>query len=386
MNPDLLLVAISLVTWGIGEGMFLYFEPLYLQELGADPLMIGSIMGAIGIVMAISYLPAGYLSDRFGRRPLLRIAWMIGLIATTVMGWSSSLPLFVLGMSIYSFTTFVTVPLNSYVTHARGRLSVARAITLISAFYNVGVIAGPLIGGWIGDRFGLQRTFQVAAVFFVVSTIVIFQIKAQPVEKHEIQNTFTLIRRLMTPAFMRYMALVFFIMFGLYLSMPLSQNYLQNQQGLNLSQIGKLVSARSIGLVILSMSLGQLSPSIGLILSQVGMALFSLLMWQSTGMPGFTMAYFLLGSYVTARNFAIAHGRSLLHSASMGIGYGLIETAAASATILAAPVAGLLYKQQPVSVYYTALLIILVSLSVSTLYFYQSSIRKRLKWAPDKEM
>ena len=381
MNPDLILVALSLVTWGIGEGMFLYFEPLYLQELGADPLLIGSILGGIGIVMAISYLPAGYISDRFGRRPLLRIAWLLGLIATTVMAWAPSLPLFVLGMSIYSFTTFVTVPLNSYVTHARGRYSVARAITLISASFNVGVIIGPLIGGWIGDRFGLQRTFQIAALIFVISTVIIFFIRSQPVEKHEMPNTYTLLQRLLTPSFIRYMALVFMIMFALYLPQPLSQNYLQNQHGLNLSQIGQLISSRSLGLVIINLTLGQLSPTIGLLLAQLGMGIFSLLMWQSTGMPGFTAAYFLLGSYITARNFAIAHGRTLLQSASMGIGYGLIETAAASATIVAAPVAGLLYKFQPVSIYSISLLLIAISLFLSSLYFRLSSIRKKQRLA-----
>ena len=37
MSADLILVAFSLFTWGIGEGMFFYFQPIYLQELGADP-------------------------------------------------------------------------------------------------------------------------------------------------------------------------------------------------------------------------------------------------------------------------------------------------------------------------------------------------------------
>jgi hypothetical protein len=34
MSRDLILVALALMTWGVGEGMFLFFEPLYLQEMG----------------------------------------------------------------------------------------------------------------------------------------------------------------------------------------------------------------------------------------------------------------------------------------------------------------------------------------------------------------
>ena len=46
MNRNLLLVAISLFTWGVGEGLFIYFQPLYLQQWGADPLMIGAVLSA----------------------------------------------------------------------------------------------------------------------------------------------------------------------------------------------------------------------------------------------------------------------------------------------------------------------------------------------------
>jgi len=35
MSIDFILVNLSLITWGIGEGAFMYFQPLYLEELGA---------------------------------------------------------------------------------------------------------------------------------------------------------------------------------------------------------------------------------------------------------------------------------------------------------------------------------------------------------------
>ena len=61
MYRDLILVALSILVWGIGEGMFLLFQPLYLEELGADPVMIGAIMGVIGLAMALGHLPLASL-------------------------------------------------------------------------------------------------------------------------------------------------------------------------------------------------------------------------------------------------------------------------------------------------------------------------------------
>ena len=62
MNPSLLWLAAALFTWGIGEGMFYMFQPIYLSQLGANPLTIGYILGAAGFAMMLAHIPAGYLA------------------------------------------------------------------------------------------------------------------------------------------------------------------------------------------------------------------------------------------------------------------------------------------------------------------------------------
>ncbi|MCK5783897.1 MAG: MFS transporter, partial [Desulfobacterales bacterium] len=189
MNPALLILAAGLFTWGLGEGIFFFFQPLYLAELGADPLEIGTILGGAGVAMTLVHIPAGYLADKFGRRPLIRTAWASGLIFSIVMASARTLPLFVIGLIFYSFTTFVISPLNSYVTAARGKLSVERVLTFISAVFSLGMVLGPLLGGWLGDRFGLRSLYIVASGIFVISTTLIFSLPPQPV--HEARAEFS---------------------------------------------------------------------------------------------------------------------------------------------------------------------------------------------------
>lgn len=358
MSRDLILVALALVTWGVGEGMFLYFEPIYLEQLGADPLAIGSILGGVGMAMAISYLPAGFLSDRYGRRPMLRLAWLIGTAATWIMALANSLGLFVAGIALYGFTSFVVVPLNSYVTQAHGKWSVARTITLISASFNLGVIIGPLIGGWIGATFGLKRTFFLAACLFILSTGLIYFIRPQPIENTGKRTPSQAWRGLVNRRYLQFLFVIFFVTFSIYLPQPLSQNYLLNERGLDLTQIGQLISIRSLGIVLLSLLLGQLNPRRGYLLAQLGMAAFSLLLWRGTSLPWYMAGYFLLGSYQTARSLTIAQGRSLVQIDNIGVGYGLLETAMTSAIILAPPLAGLLYQLSPTLIYSTSLILI----------------------------
>ena len=368
MSRDLILVALSLMTWGIGEGMFIFFQPIYLQQLGANPVLIGGILGGIGIVMSLSYIPAGYLSDRFGRRPVLWLAWMIGAVSTWVMALSSSLPTFVLGSALYGLTSFVLPPLNSYLTHARGRLSVGRTLTLISATYSVGMILGPLLGGWIGDNFGLRRTFYIAACIFILSTIIILFIRPQPVERHSLRESGLRSSDFFSKRYLQFLLIIFLVMFALYLPQPLSQNYLQNEHGLSLTQIGQLISTRALGIVMLNLILGHLNARVGFLIAQACMALFTLFLWWGNSMLWFSLGYFMLGSYQTARALATAQSRTLIQSANMGIGYGLIETASASAIVFAPPLAGVLYAHNPSWIYSVGLVLIGAAFVISVFF------------------
>jgi len=362
LSRDLILLALSLVTWGTGEGMFLFFQPLYLQELGADPVKIGGILGAVGLAMTLSFLPAGYLSDRFGRRPLIRAAWVMGMVSTGVMALANSLPIFVVGMILYGATSFVVVPLNSYSTAARGKLSVSRTITLISASFNLGFIIGPLLGGWLSARSGLQANFQVASIIFLFSCLLVFLIRPQPVEIVTSDEQSIGIRSLFNTRFVRFLALAFFITLGLYLPQPLTQNFLQNERGLNLVQIGQLISARSTGVVVLNLVLGQINPRWGTLLAQGCVSLFALFILIGNNFPVYLVGYFMMGGHMTARLMIIAQARTMMLSSHMGRAYGLLETATAMALVVGPTLAGYLYSIRPELIYSTSIILILLGL------------------------
>ena len=367
MNPALLILAIGLFTWGLGEGIFFFFQPLYLAELGADPLEIGTILGGAGVAMTLVHIPAGYLADKFGRRPLIRTAWASGLIFSIVMASARTLPLFVIGLIFYSFTTFVISPLNSYVTAARGKLSVERVLTFISAVFSLGMVLGPLLGGWLGDRFGLRSLYIVASGIFVISTTLIFSLPPQPV--HEARAEFSPKTLLKNKQYLGFLALLFFIIFALYLPQPLTQNFLQEERGLSLGQIGSLGSLSALGNVVLNLFLGQMGARTGFLLGQLATAFFAFLIWRGSGMGFYGVAYFLLGGYRATRSLAAAHVNSLVDDAQMGLAYGLTETTSAFPLILAPPLAGYLYSTDSASPYPLSLLLIFVGIILTLIFF-----------------
>ena len=61
-----------------GLFMLLPVFAVYGAELdGATPLLIGTAIGAYGLMQALLQIPFGMLSDRFGRRPLLLIGLLL---------------------------------------------------------------------------------------------------------------------------------------------------------------------------------------------------------------------------------------------------------------------------------------------------------------------
>ena len=364
MSRDLLLVAISLFTWGIGESAFFYFQPLYMEQLGASPMRIGTILGAMGIAMTIAHIPAGFLADRFGRRRLMWAAWFLGFTASIVMASAKNLTTFTIGILLYGVTAFVISPMNSYITASRGKWSVGRAITTTSASYNAGAIIGPLLGGFIGNQFGLVKIYLFAVMVFFISTLTILLIRPQPVkfQKTSFFGDARAIRLILG-----FLPVFFLATFAMYLPQPLTPNFLQDIHDLSVQDIGKLGSIASLGTVVISLTLGRLNARVGFILGQVAAGAFSLLVLMGTGFPWFAVGYFLLGGYRAARAMATAFIGEIVPPENIGLTYGITETASGMALILAPPVAGFIFERNPSWIYLGAVLLMLLSVAASLL-------------------
>jgi MFS family permease len=363
MKRDLILVGVAMFSWGVGEGLFIFFQPIYLEQLGADPILIGTILGGFGMAMTLSHIPAGFLADRIGRKPLMVAAWATGTITCWVMALANSLTVFTIGLIFYGTTLFVMSPLTSYLTAARGNLSVGRVITLMSAGFNAGAVMGPLIGGWIGDNYGLKQSYAVAGVIFFLSLIVISFIGAQPVEQSAPEQKDR--RWYFSSRYLVYMGVIFFSFLAMYLPQPLTPNFLSNQAGYDLSQIGILFSVSSVGVVVLNLVLGSLPTLTGFLLAQTAVGFFSLILWWGSGFTWYVLGFLMLGGFRTARNLGVAQVRELVPSARMGLAYGVTETVGGTAVILAPIMAGVLYTYNPVLMYSIGFGLIAVSIIIS---------------------
>ncbi len=361
LSRDNRLMAFSLFLWGFGDGLFFYIRPLYLKELGADPVAIGSILSLAFLANGLTHVPAGYLADRFGRKQLLVVGWVLGAFAALVMYLARTLDVFVIGLVGYMFTGFVIAPINAYASEARGEQSVQRALTLVSAGYWGGTVFSPALGGWIGQAFGLRTVFGVAVAAFVVSTLALLPLRPQPVTAPTTgESRYGPLFR--NRRFLGFLGLVFVALAAMQLGIPFLPNFVAEVRGFDVSRIGLLGTVNSLGVVTLNLALGHRLPRRGFIIGQALLALSLVLILSTTGLGWLGLAYFFQAGWNLSRGMAAAQVGRVVEKPELGLAYGILETVTATTTILAPLAAGFLYARLPALPFQISLGLIIATL------------------------
>ena len=370
IHRDLAIVAISAFIWGLGEGLFIFFLPLALQRWNTDAVQIGAVLSMIGVTMAVVQVPAGYLSDRFGPRPLIFAALLLGIASAIVMAAAHSLPFFVAGLLAYACTSFCSAPMHSYVTSLRGSWTIQRAVTFRAAAFQVGAILGPILGGWIANTAGLSIVFRYSAGLFLASTLVMSLARRPLVLEHK-EASIQLVNPIANPRFLGLLVVVFFTITAISVPQQLTSLYLQDVRHISIQQIGTMGTIATIGAVIIMFSLGNLPVSIGMLIGQLLLAGFALLMLRGQGVIAWFLGYFFVGGFQLYHSMALAFSRSLVKVGDTGLAYGLVETGTALAFVVAPLAAGFLYNYRPEAVYIASLGALAITVGLNMLLFHE---------------
>lgn len=358
MNQDMKLMTAAIFLWGAGDGLFFYIQPLYIEELGANPAQIGGILSLMGLVTGLALIPAGYLADRLPRKPLLLAGWVGGsvslLICYLAHDWRGLIP----GLMLYGLATSCTPIVNAYLATAAGGQSLGKVFTMTTAAYTAGMILSPALGGVLADSVSMRAVYLAAAGVFALSTTAILAIAPQRPDSG--QGPRSDLRLLLNRRFLGFLAPVLLAFFAIHLVFPLVPNYLADVRGWSTLRIGVLGSVAAVGTTLLSLLLGRVrgKRSRGLLLGQG-------LVWLSTGMVlwapglvGVALAFLLRGGAAACQALTSARASNFLGESNRGLSLGATATTIVLSQVLAYATAGLLYGLQPALPFLAALALI----------------------------
>jgi DHA1 family tetracycline resistance protein-like MFS transporter len=110
------------------------------------------ISGTVWALMQFFFQPiAGALSDRFGRRPIILGSNLGTGVDYLFMAFSPTLPLLLVGRVISGLTSASIATAFAYVADVTAPEKRAARFGLLGAFFGLGFVFGPILGGVLGD-------------------------------------------------------------------------------------------------------------------------------------------------------------------------------------------------------------------------------------------
>lgn len=169
-------VAILSITSAIGtfgNSLWIFFLPLYFRDIGAQILHIGFLYTLSNIIGILVKTPAGYLSDKYGRKVVivtssltLSFSVCIFTISENIIIASVAYILFSIGSSLLS-PALMSMLTESVHKRQRG--------TAVGAFYSIApslASIGPIIGGILSEKYCFKLLFSVGFILLLATAIV----------------------------------------------------------------------------------------------------------------------------------------------------------------------------------------------------------------------
>ncbi|GGI76813.1 EmrB/QacA family drug resistance transporter [Polymorphobacter multimanifer] len=134
--------------------------PHMQPSLGAAADSVTWVLTSYIVATAIATPLTGWLADRIGRRRLYLFAVAAFTLASMACGLAQSLPEMVLYRILQGATGAVIAPLSqAFILDAWPRARQGQALALFGVGIMVGPILGPVIGGWLTDRYDWRWVF-----------------------------------------------------------------------------------------------------------------------------------------------------------------------------------------------------------------------------------
>lgn len=174
---------INRLSFLVGSSNLSVFAVYFLQERfagqgGAAEEVFGMLMLFVGLSIFISSIPAGWLTDKFGKKPICAFSGVLATVGTIVVTTSVNMLMLYIGGVIvgiaigFFFSASWALGTTLVPKEEAGRYLGIQNLAGAGA----GAI-GAYIGGPIGDAAGFSLLISIFGFLFLVSTLALFGIK-----------------------------------------------------------------------------------------------------------------------------------------------------------------------------------------------------------------
>jgi len=170
-------------------GLFMLFPVMSVYAAdydGSTPFLIGMAIGVYGLTQALLQIPFGYLSDRFGRKPILIIGLLIFLLGSIVAANASNIIFVVIGRALQGGGAISAV-LMAFLADSISEDNRAKANAFVGFQIGVAFMLSLIIGPIITSRIGLSGLFWVIGLLSIIAMLIVMSLQhSKPVNYYRL--------------------------------------------------------------------------------------------------------------------------------------------------------------------------------------------------------
>jgi len=349
LNRDLKLLFVSTFIGAFGDGLYFYILPLYIRELGATPVEVGTFFSVMLLAAAFTPLLGGFLADKYDRKKIMIAGWLmwmpVPILFSLAKDWFQLLP----GAVLYGF--WIGQPaFSAYIASSAEKEKMTLTFTVLSSSWSLGYIFSPALGAYLSDAVGIRWVFYLTFILYGTCTSVLFLISSQSVatQTSHLSSTATSFRRKKLFVWSAFFAVIMFFML---LVRPLIPQILKDEFHLTDSLVGILGSITFLGSGVLGIYLGRIGDrwkkagaiSVCMVLCSVSAIILVLF----NNFFALSLVSFLMGASYTTWSLIGAVMSRIAPEASRARWISIPLSTSMFAAFLAPYLGGLLYEASP---------------------------------------
>jgi DHA1 family tetracycline resistance protein-like MFS transporter len=157
----------------LGYGILYPILPLYEKVFNTSPFLITAAVGAYPIAQFFAMPLLGFLSDRYGRRPVLLYSLLGSVVGFLFFAFANNIYILFIGRIIDGFSGGNVSTAQAYMADITPKEKRTEGMGIISGAISLGFVAGPIIGGLLG-QYGVRVPSLFAALLALANFILTF--------------------------------------------------------------------------------------------------------------------------------------------------------------------------------------------------------------------
>lgn len=163
----------------IGFGMIIPILPLYAARFRANEWQIGFLLASYSLMQFLAAPLLGWLSDRYGRRPILFCSLIGSAFGYLLMANATGLSMLFLARGIMGVAGASVGTASAYIADITPPENRSRRMGLIGAAFGVGFVLGPAIGGLL-SHLSVVAPFWFAGTLAILNALAVLAFLPEP--------------------------------------------------------------------------------------------------------------------------------------------------------------------------------------------------------------